>query len=67
MTSVANATDLQLLKPPAGFNPPGRLMVFHCTGNAKVLLAFVKKGCVTLAEDVSIEDYRRLVIGGDPC
>ncbi len=47
--------------------PPDQLMVFHCMGNRKVLLAFVKEGCVTLAEDILIEDYRRLVIGGEPC
>ena len=47
--------------------PPDRLMVFHCTGNKRVLVAFVKDGCVTAAEDIPIDDYLGYVTGGARC
>jgi hypothetical protein len=47
--------------------PPDRVMVLYCSGNANVLVAFVKGGCITMAEDVAIEDYLRFVGGGEPC
>jgi hypothetical protein len=47
--------------------PPDQVFVFHCVGNTKVLVAFVKNGCVTIAEDMLIEDYMAFVTGGRPC
>lgn len=50
-----------------GTCPPDTVWVLHCAGNGKVLLAFVKDGCVTMAEDMAVEDYMTLIKGGDPC
>ena len=47
--------------------PPDQLMVFHCMGNSRVLIAFVKAGCVTRANDIAIENYQLYVTGGVPC
>jgi len=47
--------------------PPDQLMVFHCIGNRKVLIAFVKGGCVTRAKDMTFEDHHLYVTGGAPC
>lgn len=47
--------------------PPDRVMVLYSSGNANVLVAFVKGGCVTMAEDMAIEDYLGFVGGGEPC
>ncbi len=47
--------------------PPDQVMVFFCTEKTTVLLAFVKKGCVTLADDMRIEDFRQYIVGGVPC
>ena len=47
--------------------PPDQLMVFHCIGKERVLLAFVYQGCVTFAKDILIREYVRLVSGSQPC
>ena len=47
--------------------PPDQLMVFHCIGNKKVLIAFVYQGCVTFAKDILIREYLRMVRGSLPC
>ncbi len=47
--------------------PPDQLMVFHCIGNERVLLAFVHQGCVTFAKDILIGEYVRMVSGSQPC
>lgn len=52
---------------PGGDCPPDHVMVFHCSGNARVLIAFVRNGCVTMAEDVSIDAFTGFIEGGKPC
>lgn len=47
--------------------PPDHVMVFYCSGNASVLIAFVRLGCVTMAEDVGVEAFRGFIEGGTPC
>ena len=47
--------------------PPDQLMVFHCIGNERVLLAFIHQGCVTFAKDILIEEYLRMIRGSQPC
>jgi hypothetical protein len=47
--------------------PPDQLMVFHCIGNSRLLIAFVKAGCVTRAKDITVENYHSYVTGGTPC
>lgn len=47
--------------------PPDRVEVLYCMGNSQVLLAFVKNGCVTMAEDMPIEDFMGFTRGGTPC
>ena len=47
--------------------PPDQVMVLHCSDNAMVLIAFVRGGCVTMAEDVKIEDFMGFIQGGVPC
>lgn len=34
-------------------NSPYQIMAFHCTGNTKVLIAFVNAGCVTWAKEIT--------------
>ena len=46
---------------------PDALMVFHCTNNMQVLIAFVTAGCVTRAKEISVKDYMSYVTGGAPC
>lgn len=47
--------------------PPDKVMVLYCAGNGDVLLAFVKDGCVTMAEDMPVEDFMNVIKGGAPC
>ena len=54
-------------KRPGSNCPPDQLMVFHCIGNERVLLAFVHQGCVTFAKDILIGEYVRMVRGSQPC
>ncbi len=54
-------------KKPSSNCPPDQLMVFHCIGNDRVLLAFVHQGCVTFAKDILIREYLRMVSGSLPC
>jgi hypothetical protein len=32
-------------------------MVFHHTGNTKVLIAYVNAGCVTWAKEITVKNY----------
>ena len=47
--------------------PPDEIMVFHCTGNSRMLVAFVTQGCVTKAKEIPAKDYMSYVTGGEPC
>lgn len=47
--------------------PPDKVAIFHCTGNKSVLFAFIKKGCVTIAHDISVEKFHQIVTGGPSC
>lgn len=47
--------------------PPDEVMVFHCTGNSRMLIAFVTQGCVTKAKEIPAKDYMSYVTGGEPC
>jgi hypothetical protein len=47
--------------------PPDQLMVCHCIGNERVLLAFVHQGCITFAKDILIGEHLRMVSGSQPC
>jgi len=45
--------------------PPNHLMVFFDVSNKMVLLAFVKDGCVTFAEDILVQEFLRLTRGSE--
>lgn len=47
--------------------PPDHSVVFHCTGRRLVLIAFVKGGCVTKAEEMSIERFMDLFGQAQAC
>jgi hypothetical protein len=47
--------------------PPDEVMVFHSTGNTKVLIAFVKQDCVTTAKEISTGGLHVLRNGRPHC
>jgi hypothetical protein len=50
---------------PPRFNPD-RVVLCYCAGRTRVLLVFLRGGCVTMAEDMPIADLHSLVSGGIP-